>query len=125
MQKRFGMRCGVLLLGVVWGLWHLPVDLFYYTQDSQLLMVLSQQVTCITLGIFFAYAYMKTNNIWVPVVLHFMNNNLVPIISNNYTSEVLENQTITRGEFLAGLVMNGLIFGVFLFARPFRKTVEE
>ena len=33
------------------------VDLFYYTQDSQLLMVLSQQVTCITLGIFFAYAY--------------------------------------------------------------------
>ena len=68
---------------------------------------------------------MKTNNIWVPVVLHFMNNNLVPIISNNYTSEVLENQTITRGEFLAGLVMNGLIFGVFLFARPFRKTVEE
>lgn len=125
MQKRFGMRGGVLLLGVVWGLWHLPVDLFYYTQDSQLLMVLSQQVTCITLGIFFAYAYMKTNNIWVPVVLHFMNNNLVPIISNNYTSSVLENQTITWGEFLAGLVMNGLIFGVFLFAKPFRKAVEE
>ncbi len=125
MQKRFGMRGGVLLLGVVWGLWHLPVDLFYYTQDSQLLMVLSQQVTCITLGIFFAYAYMKTNNIWVPVVLHFMNNNLVPIISNNYTSSVLENQTITWGEFLVGLVMNGLIFGVFLFAKPFRKVVEE
>lgn len=125
LQKRFGMRGGVLLLGVVWGLWHLPVDLFYYTQDSQLLMVLSQQVTCITLGIFFAYAYMKTNNIWVPVVLHFMNNNLVPIISNNYTSEVLENQTITWGEFIVGLVMNGLIFGVFLFAKPFRKTVEE
>lgn len=125
MQKRFGMRGGVLLLGVVWGLWHLPVDLFYYTQDSQLLMVLSQQVTCITLGIFFAYAYMKTNNIWVPVVLHFMNNNLVPIISNNYTSSVLENQTITWGEFLVGLVMNGLIFGVFLFAKPFRKAVEE
>lgn len=125
MQRRFGVRGGVLLLGVVWGIWHLPVDLFYYTQDSQLLMILAQQVTCITLGIFFAYAYMKTNNIWVPVALHFMNNNLVPIISNNYTSSVLENQTITWGELLVSLVMNGLIFGAFLFAKPFRKTAGQ
>lgn len=124
MQRRFGMRGGVLLLGIVWGIWHLPVDLFYYTQDSQLLMILAQQITCITLGIFFAYAYMKTNNIWVPVALHFMNNNLVPVISNNYTSGVLENQTITWSELLASAVLNGLLFGAFLFARPFRRSAE-
>ncbi|MDE6221283.1 MAG: CPBP family intramembrane metalloprotease [Lachnospiraceae bacterium] len=124
MQKRFGLRGGVLLLGVVWGIWHLPVDLFYYTQDSQLPMIFSQQITCITLGIFFAYAYMKTNNIWVPVALHFLNNNLVPIISNNNTSNVLENQTVTWSELLVSLVMNGLIFGVFLLAKPFRKATE-
>lgn len=124
MQKRFGVRGGVLLLGVVWGIWHLPVDLFYYSQDSQFLMILAQQITCITLGIFFAYAYMKTNNIWVPVVLHFLNNNLVPVISGNHTSSVLENQTITWGELMVSLVMNGLIFGSFLFAKPFRKVTE-
>ncbi len=124
MQKRFGLRGGVLLLGVVWGIWHLPVDLFYYTQDSQLPMIFSQQITCITLGIFFAYAYMKTNNIWVPVALHFLNNNLVPIISNNNTSNVLENQTVAWSELLVSLVMNGLIFGVFLLAKPFRKATE-
>ncbi|MDE5823371.1 MAG: CPBP family intramembrane metalloprotease [Lachnospiraceae bacterium] len=25
MQKRFGIRGGVLVLGVVWGIWHLPI----------------------------------------------------------------------------------------------------
>lgn len=124
MQKRFGLRGGVLLLGVVWGIWHLPVDLFYYTQDSPLLMVLAQQITCITLGIFFAYAYMKTNNLWVPVILHYLNNNLIPVISGNYTSSVLENQTVTWSELLASMVLNGVIFGCFLLAKPFRKAAQ-
>lgn len=124
MQKRFGMRGGVLLLGVVWGIWHLPVDLFYYTQDSQLLMVLSQQITCITLGIFFAYAYMKTENIWVPVILHYLTNNLVPIVSGVYTASVFENQSLTWGDLLMSFIVNGLIFGVFLFAKPFRRKEE-
>ena len=34
MQKKFGMNIGFILLGVVWGLWHTPVDLFFYTEDS-------------------------------------------------------------------------------------------
>lgn len=122
MQKRFGMRGGVILLGVVWGIWHLPVDVFYYTQDSPLLMVLAQQVTCITLGIFFAYAYMKTENIWVPVVLHFLNNNLVPIFSGNFTASALENQSLTWEELLIALAVNSVIFGVFLFTKPFQQN---
>lgn len=124
MQKRFGLRGGVLLLGVVWGIWHLPVDLFYYTQDSQLLMVLAQQITCITLGIFFAYAYMKTENIWVPVALHFLNNNLAPIVSGNYSPGVFENQSMTWSELLVSFVINGIIFGVFLFAKPFHNQKD-
>lgn len=125
LQKRFGLRGGVLLLGVVWGIWHFPVDLFYYTQDSQLLMVLAQQITCITLGIFFAYVYMKTENIWVPVALHFLNNNLVPIVSGNYSASVLENQSMTWSELLVSLVINGVIFGVFLFTKPFLNIPKE
>lgn len=121
MQKRFGMRGGVVLLGIVWGIWHMPVDLFYYTQSSQLTMILAQQITCITLGIFFAYAYMRTDNIWVPVVLHYLNNNLIPVVSGNYSSGVLENQTVTWEELFFSLALNGLIFGPFLLAKPFRK----
>lgn len=125
LQKKFGLRKGVILLGIVWGLWHLPVDFFYYTQDSGLVMAVAQQITCITVGIFFAYAYMKTQNIWVPVILHFLNNNLVPIISGNYSAEVLENQHIEWGELPAALLVNGLVFGIFLLAKPFRAVKED
>lgn len=121
LQKRFGLRAGVIILGVVWGLWHLPVDFFYYTTKTGPAMAVAQQITCITLGIFFAYAYMKTQNIWVPVILHFLNNNLIVVFSGNTSSDVLQNQYIAWGDLLPALLINGLFFGVFLLAKPFRK----
>ena len=36
LQKRYGKRLGVLILGVCWGLWHLPLNLFYYSPDTWL-----------------------------------------------------------------------------------------
>lgn len=122
LQERFGLRGGVLLLGVVWGLWHVPVDFFYYTAsvDMGWAMAAAQQITCITLGIFFAYAYEKTQNLWVPVLLHFLNNNLVAVVSGNYSSDVLQNQTVAWGDLLPALLVNGLVFGIFLFAKPFK-----
>lgn len=125
MQRKFGLRGGVLLLGVVWGLWHLPVDFFYYSPDAGLVAAVSQQITCITLGIFFAYAYMKTGNIWVPVILHFLNNNLVPIISGNYSADVLENQEISWSQLPWALLVNAVCFGGFLFARTFRRQERD
>jgi len=122
LQKKFGLRAGVILLGVVWGLWHLPVDFFYYTTETGPAMAVAQQITCITLGIFFAYAYMKTQNIWVPVILHFLNNNLAAVLSGNVSSDVFQNQYIAWGDLLPALLINGLFFGVFLLAKPFRKA---
>ncbi len=121
LQDRFGKRWGVLLLGVLWGLWHLPIDFFYYTVDTGLQMAVAQQVTCITLGIFFSYAYMKTENIWVPVILHMLNNNLVPVFRQDYTPDVLENQSVQWGSILPSLLLNGVIFGSFILAKEYGK----
>lgn len=125
LQKKYGLRGGVLILGVVWGLWHLPVDFFYYTSPEMgLIAAVSQQITCIFLSIFFAWAYMKTNNIWVPVILHFMNNNLIPIISGNYSADVLQNQQMSWGQLPMALLMNVIFFGGFLFSRVFREKED-
>ncbi len=125
LQDKFGMRLGVILLGVVWGLWHLPIDLFYYTQTTGAQMVVAQQITCIFLGIFFAYAYLKTQNIWVPVCLHYLNNNLIPIITGNLSADVLENQHINWSDLPLAFLLNGLAFGFFLLTDVFAKRREK
>jgi len=111
LQKRFGKRAGVLLLGVLWGIWHIHLDLFYYS-SFDVLAIFAQQVTCIFLGIFFAYAYMRTNNIWVPTALHFLNNNLSFVLRSQETAE---SAALTWGDLLLWLGVNAVIFGGFLF----------
>ncbi|ROR22116.1 membrane protease YdiL (CAAX protease family) [Mobilisporobacter senegalensis] len=122
LQKKFGIKIGVIILGIVWGLWHLPINLFYYSTPSDgLISILGQQVTCITLGAFFAYTYMKTNNIWVPVALHFLNNNLVPIITGTLSADVLENQQMSWEALLFGFIINSVLFMGFLLTKYFKN----
>lgn len=123
-QKKFGLRKGTLVLGIVWGLWHAPLDFFYYTTpDNGIVMLLRQMITCVALGIFFAYAYMKTNNVWVPIILHYLNNGMIPIITG-----VQSSQNITEGQHISWLIlpisllMDGLIFGLFLLSKTFREN---
>lgn len=118
LQKHFGKKAGVLLLGVMWGLWHLPLNIFYYSPDTWLQSIVSQQITCICLGIFFTYAYEKSKNIWVPVILHMLNNNLILILSGG-DAGVISNQIIGWQEVAVSLAINGLIFVPFLFTKVF------
>ena len=86
--------------------------------------VASQIVTCVFIGIFLAYVYMKTRNIRVAVAVHYMNNNLIPMFVGNYSADVLQGQTIAWGDVLASLILNLVIFGWFIFLKPFREKKE-
>lgn len=122
LQKRFGMRKGVLLLGVLWGLWHLPLDFFYYvTPDSGVVMTVNQIIVCVALGIFMGYVYMKTENIWAVVIIHFLNNNLALVISGEFSADALMNQSLSWSDILPALLLNGVLFGLFIFARQYRE----
>jgi membrane protease YdiL (CAAX protease family) len=127
MQKKFGMKAGVILLGVVWGLWHLPVDTMFYTEDSVPQMIVGQIITCVSLGIFFGYAYLKTNNIWVPVAVHFANNNLIPVSSGALSADVLQAQSVTWLQLVELLVIDLVIFCLFIFAKEYKekKDIQE
>ena len=77
-----------------------------------------QLITCVTLGIFFAWAYLKTGNIWAPVLLHFFNNNLSVV----YTGAAeISNQTVGWTNILAYLVLMGVAFLPFLASPVFGK----
>jgi len=125
MQKKFGMRPGIILLGVVWGLWHTPVDLFFYTEDSAPQMLIGQIITCVAIAIFFGFVYLKTENIWICVCMHFLNNNLIPIFTGTFTSDVMQNQHVPWFYLIEILILDFVVFGLFIFAKEYKKKKVE
>lgn len=117
LQKRFGLKGGVFVLGVLWGLWHLPINIFYYSPDTWMISVCLQLITCISLGIFFGYGYMKTENIWVPVVMHYINNNMIAVVTG--TADI-GNQVYRLADIPIMIVIN-LIFAVFIFSKVYKR----
>lgn len=122
MQKRFGLRKGVLLLGLVWAVWHLPVDFMYYTVEDGPVMFLVQIITCVSLSIFLGYAYMRTQNIWVPVAMHYLNNNLAVILSGG-GADALQNQHVPVSD-IPVMLAGALVYAVFIFASVYREKTE-
>ena len=122
LQKRFGPRRGVLLLGVLWGLWHLPLNLFFYSPETSLQSLTAQIIVCITLGIFFTFGYeVSGHNIWVPVLLHYLNNNMILVWAG--TAEI-SNQVYTWGDILLSAVLYGVLFLPFLSSRVFKEKTQ-
>ena len=117
LQKRFGLKGGVLILGVLWGLWHLPINIFFYSPDTWVISVVLQIITCISLGIFFGYGYSKTGNIWVPVAMHFLNNNMIAVVTG---SADISNQVYRLIDIPLTLLVD-LIFIVFFFSKEYRE----
>ncbi len=121
LQKRFGLKGGVLLLGVLWGLWHLPLNIFYYSPDTWMISVVLQIITCVGFAIFFGYGYMKTENIWVPAIMHYLNNNMVAVLTG---SADLSNQVYRWTDIPVTLAVD-LVFIVFIFAKVYKRKEEK
>ena len=123
LQEKFGARLGVLILGTVWGLWHLGLDFMYYTTTTGAVYLISQVITCIALGIFFGYAYMKTKNIWLVTLMHFINNNYIVLLSGGDVN-VIQNQTATLSQIPIQLI-SCLVYIVFILAPIYNGKTKE
>ena len=119
LQNRFGAQRGALAVGVLWGLWHLPLNLFFYSPETSLQSIAAQLVVCVTLGVFFAFAYEKCGkNIWVPVLLHYLNNNMILVWTG---AADISNQVISWADVGVSAIMYGVVFLPFLAAKCYRS----
>ncbi|MBO7452500.1 MAG: CPBP family intramembrane metalloprotease [Clostridiales bacterium] len=122
LQKKFGKRTGIIILGVIWGLWHLPINIFFYSPDTALQSILQQVIGCVAFAAFFTWAYMKTDgNIWALSAIHFLNNNIGGALLSSDGS----NREVTWQTVLVSLVIYAAIFLPFLLAKEYSKKKDS
>lgn len=65
----------MLLVGIVWGLWHAPlVAMGYNYPGYPILGVLLTTIYTVALAFFFGYAVLKSGSVWLAAYLHALNN---------------------------------------------------
>lgn len=119
MQKKFGVAFGTILLGIVWGVWHIGEDFMFYSTETGVQMLCTQLVTCISYAIFFGYAYMKTKNIWVVTVMHFFNNNMIMVLSGDLSTSSMQG-AVVDWSMIPLAIIGFVVFWAFIFTPTMR-----
>lgn len=120
LKEIYGVKKSILLTGFIWGIWHLPLNLFYYSDGvltSQIYSVLVQLVFCTFLGIFLTYAYNRTKSIWAPVMIHFLNNNLALLLVTDISNDIFSGQHYEFKDSLFTALSSIILFGIFIFSK--------
>ncbi|WP_270943283.1 CPBP family intramembrane glutamic endopeptidase [Romboutsia lituseburensis] len=119
-QKIYGKKFGVLILGFIWGIWHLPLCLTLYGPETPALCVINHIAYCMLFGVFLGYVYMTTENIFAPILIHLTNNSVFGILNGGYES------ILTSNTLLIGIVLNTIFFLPFLFTKVYKSNnIEE
>lgn len=125
LQEKAGRIKGVFLFGVLWELWHLPLVLCYYAPQaagSTLAQVLCMRYGhVILLAVFLAYAYGKTGNLWLPVLIHGMNNTVAGVLESLFPGDA---GPASWGILGLSLLISALCFLPFLFSNVFRQPTN-
>lgn len=78
---KLGRVRGVLLLGIIWGIWHWPIILMGHNYpDHPLLGLVLMTLFTIISGIVLGYAVLKTGSILLAAFLHAINNHVVNLL---------------------------------------------
>ncbi len=68
-KKRNNTIIAVIVSSVIFGLGHI-----FGVLGQPLLVILTKVVWTIAMGMYFGAIYKKTNNLWLPIILHFIIN---------------------------------------------------
>ena len=119
LQKLYGKRTGVIILGMIWGIWHAPLCITLYSPETPFYCIIAHLLTCVFLGIYLGYAYMKTENLWAPMLIHMVNNVIGVIFGGGYTS------VITLESLLGSIISYTIFFLPFILTKEYRANKDD
>ena len=120
---RLGKRRGVLLLGLIWSVWHYPViwmghNYPGYPVLGSLLMTLYTTGLAFVLG----YAMLKTGSIWLAAFLHALNNQTLAFFQGLVYAP--SSPIFSFGAGIYGIIVLWLVVAVILRDPVWRKDYE-
>ncbi|MBN1274573.1 MAG: CPBP family intramembrane metalloprotease [Candidatus Aminicenantes bacterium] len=103
--RKFGLTRGLLLLGAIWGYWHLPIGLMGWNFPNMPILgaFILTPVSTIFHGIYLAWLYLRSRSIWMPTLAH---------AAINLTALLLLNGFIMQQDILFLQVMFMAAWGV-------------
>lgn len=111
---KLGKVRGILLVGVIWGLWHAPVIAMGHNYPGDpVLGILLMTLYTIALAFFFGSAVLVSGSIWLAAWLHALNNQVIAFL--NLMVVRVDDPVLSFGIGIYGLVVWAVIVAAMLF----------
>jgi len=119
MIQRFGLNRGLILLGVIWGYWHLPIGLMGWNFPNQPILgaLILTPISMIFLGIYLGWLYLRSKSIWMPTLAHAAVNLNATLLFNEL---IMQQDDILRLAFIAAW---GIVAGLCLISLNRKKPI--
>ncbi len=130
LQKKFGVRKGVILVGVIWAVWHFNFiylnGIIYGNMEGKYMFALWNRLVDTTfIGIVIGYFYLKSESIWCVSFIHCL---YVPLITQYWdiTESVIFSfdKNILIIKFILFIVIKFVIAAFFLKSKVFNKKID-
>lgn len=106
---------GVIVIGVLWGLWHSGLILMGMNYPGQPILGNSIMILfAIVMGVFYSIAVLKTGSVWIAVILHLITDTMEPLawLYLSYPSDMI----YSFGTGIYGVAILSII-AIFLLLR--------
>lgn len=114
---------GVLVLGIIWGLWHAPLIAFGFNYPGQpILGNILMIILTIVLAVIFSYAVLKTGSVWIAVLLHLVTDAIE--LPANYYLGISKDPILSFGIGIFSIALLA-VFAIVLLRSSVWKLGEE
>lgn len=122
MQKRYGTLSASLILGLVWGLWHLPSDYIAYSSYGWLFIPMFMLIGLVTLtahSVIMTFIYNKTNGSLVMMIIYHFTITMAGILSPAFSYSGQADDIAKTAVSVAVLCVAAVL--VLLFSKTMRN----
>lgn len=124
LQNALGYLKGIFVLGIVWGLWHLPISIQGHNLPNHPMLEtwLTTPLMCIALSFAIAYYNFNNRSIYIALLLHASNNHFAGIFM--HVTDV-HNELHHAMVFSFVYVMMIVVYGWLLWNKSKKLTLDQ